>query len=329
MPQLKFVVVIGASAGGAAILSQVLNQFTSSMPIAVFIAMHVSKASIGEMLVRRLQKYTSFKCKIPATNELIKSEHVYFARPDHHLMLKKNKIILGKGPHENRYRPSIDALFRSAAAEYGNKAIGIILSGMLEDGASGMLSIKRAGGSCIVQDPEEAQFPDMPKAVLKYLKPDYKIATSEVGAAISAIISRPKKKSGKNKIPKDIIKEAQIAEQVNIRIDELKELGKQSLYSCPDCGGGLWEIESSGSTRYRCHTGHAYSENGLLSSMEVTTEAALWTALRILEERRNLLKTLSEKKRKNGSPTVADGYRKRIKELELQIKNLRTVLFST
>jgi two-component system, chemotaxis family, protein-glutamate methylesterase/glutaminase len=328
MPHRKFIVVIGTSAGGGTLLPELIKQFRDDMNIAVFLVMHLSKMEVGDMLVARLQNYTSLKCKIASDGEPVQTNHVYIARPDYHLLLKKNRIRLGKGPMENRYRPSIDALFRSAAAEYGSDVIGIILTGMLEDGAAGMLTIKRAGGICIVQDPNEAQFPDMPAAVMNHLKPDYVIPVNKMGLAISEIKNKRMKKR-KSKIPADVLKEAEIAERVNIGIEQLSDLGERSLFSCPDCGGGLWEIKTNGESRYRCHVGHAYSEQGLLTGMQLSTESALWTALRIIEERRNLLKNLVAKERKKGLRKVAGTYSKRLEELESQINALKKVLFAT
>src|SRR5688572_12763233 len=176
MPKGRFIVVVGASAGGTAVLPQLLSQFTSDMNMAVFVVVHLSKRSIGDILADRLQQHTQLTCKIPDHNEAIKTRYVYIAMPDHHMMIRDNKILLGKGPMENRYRPSIDALFRSAAVHHNSNTIGIILSGLLEDGALGMMAIKRSGGSCIVQLPEEAKYPDMPLSVLQNLKADYTVS---------------------------------------------------------------------------------------------------------------------------------------------------------
>jgi two-component system chemotaxis response regulator CheB len=325
MTNKSFIVVIGTSAGGNVLLPELLEQFSADMNIAVFIVTHLSRQAIGDMLVSRLQKHTEFTCRIPDHNETIKSRHVYLAKPDHHLILKMNKILLGKGPMENRYRPSIDTLFRSAAVEFGSHVIGIILTGMLEDGASGMLAIKKSGGTCIIQEPNEAQYPDMPRAVLSNLKPDYAIPISQMGRAILETIKRGKKKQPK--IPLEIIKEAEIAERVHLGIDGVEDLGERSPFSCPDCGGAIWEIKNNDESRYRCHVGHAYTEQGLLSNMGTSAEAALWTALRIIEERRNLLKKIADKEKQNGLRKLAGHYSKQIEELGNQIQLLKNSLF--
>jgi two-component system, chemotaxis family, protein-glutamate methylesterase/glutaminase len=158
------------------------------------------------------------------------------------------------------------------------------------------------------------------------MTPDYAIPVAKMGNALSHILAKPLKKT---KIPPDIVKEAEIAERVNIGIGQLSELGKHSIFSCPDCGGGLWEINENGISRYRCHVGHAFTEEGLLTGMKDSTEAALWTALRILEERRNLLLKISAKERSTGSRKLAVSYSKRASELELQIEVLKNKLFKT
>jgi two-component system, chemotaxis family, protein-glutamate methylesterase/glutaminase len=326
MTKGRFIVVIGASAGSATALPKLLSQLTPDMNIAVFIVVHVTKRAIGQMLTDRLQKHTTFTCKMPRNNEQIKSHYIYVARPDHHMMIKDNKILIGKGPMENRYRPSIDALFRSAAVHHNTKTIGIILSGLLEDGAAGMSAIKRSGGSCIVQLPEDAPYPDMPLAVMRNLKPDYAERVDDMANALTAIMRKTKKAA---KVPQELVKEAEIAENVNVGIEYVGELGKHSVYSCPDCGGGLWELGTRQGKSYRCHVGHAFTEEGLLGAMENSTETALWTALRIIEERKNLLMNLADKEKKDGNKNVATRYTKRIAELQRQIDQLRQVLFRT
>jgi two-component system, chemotaxis family, protein-glutamate methylesterase/glutaminase len=322
----NFILVIGTSAGGTMVIPELLSQLRKEMNMAVFVVIHMTKRSVGDMFVKRAQKNTVFKCKIPRNGEAVKAGMVYFAKPDHHLLVKENKIILGKGPMENRYRPSIDALFRSAAAGFDHKVIGVILTGMLEDGVAGMVAIKRSGGHCIIQDPNEAQYSDMPQAALRNVKADYVVSVERMGDAIANIIAAPGKKS---KIPDDVKREAQISQRVLTGIDLVSDLGSHSLFSCPDCGGGLWRVGSNGNPHYRCHVGHVFTENSLLGAMEVSTESALWTAMRIIEEKRNLLKNLAAKETANGNKQVASRYRKRIKELEAQIQQLKNVLFSS
>jgi two-component system chemotaxis response regulator CheB len=326
MARGKFIIVIGTSAGGTVALPELLRQLTDKMDVSVFVVMHLTKKSIGDLVVNRLQKHTSLICKVAANNESIQKRHLYLAMADHHLMVKKNKMLVGRGPMENRYRPSIDALFRSAAVAFGPQVIGIVLTGMLEDGVAGMIAIKKCQGVCIIQEPDEAKYPDMPKAVLNALQPDFQLPIEAMGEAIANVIKR-RKSNQSFTIPKEILREAEIAERVHIGIDVVEQLGKDSPYSCPDCGGGLWEIEENGMTRYRCHVGHAFTQMGLLTNMQSSTEAALWTALRILEERKNLLHKIGTKEKETGSVNAATSYFRRAQELEDQINHLKNVLF--
>lgn len=175
---------------------------------------------------------------------------------------------------------------------------------MLEDGASGMNAIRKCGGICIVQQPGEARFPDMPQAVLNVLKPDFSVPLLEMGEAIRQSLARLRKKK-KVTIPPDIKREAEIAERVNIGIENVEDLGELSNVSCPDCGGSLWKMKENRSTRYRCHVGHAFSETGLMSGLHTSTESTLWTALRMIEERKNLLQQIARKESSKGNRKIA------------------------
>lgn len=171
-----------------------------------------------------------------------------FDSPNLHLLVKKGIIILGRGPEEKRWRPSIDVLFRSAAVAYNTRAIGVVLTDMLDDGTTGMLAIKRSGGSCIVQDNNEAEYPDMPLSVLNNMEVDYCFPLAEMGEVIGAITqTSPEEK----RAPNDVIIESQIAERVVVNYDNVRQLGEKSIYACPDCGGGLRNKKKDGDTRKR------------------------------------------------------------------------------
>lgn len=322
----KFVVVIGASAGGFFALAELVNQLNEEMDAAFFVVMHLSNQAIGGYLVNQMQKYSSLFCTEVEDGAQIKKSTVYFAQPNKHLIIKNGEVKLGCGPQENRWRPSIDVLFRSAAAAYDGCTIAIILSGMLDDGTAGMSAIKRCGGSCIVQDPNEAEYPDMPLSVLKEIDVDYCIPLSQIGTIISDIITT--KEVGNRIIPADIIKEVQLCEEGAGTINELAELGQNSVFSCPDCGGVLFELKNDKITRYRCHTGHSYSVNDLLLKQNKNLESSLWVALRSLEERKKLLSQISEKNIQRGYNHLAYDFREKIDELKMHIDNLKSVLFA-
>lgn len=327
----KFVIVVGASAGGMNALSEFVAQLKTGMDAAVFIVMHLSKTGIGDFLMRRLQPLTELHCQIATEGASIKKGHIYVASPNHHLLVKKGNIILGRGPEENRWRPSIDVLFRSAAAAYSTRTIGVILTGLLDDGTTGMLAIKRSGGTCIVQNPNEAEYPDMPLSVLNNMEVDYCISLANMGEVISGIThTTPEEVPA----PPDVLIESEIAERVVVDYDNVRQLGEKSIYACPDCGGGLWDINKAGEgtgkvVRYRCHIGHSYSEKDLVEKQGEVFESTLWIALRIMEERKTLLKKMEDDNTKRGFSTFAKSYKGKGDEIQKHIDKMKEVLFAS
>src|SRR4051812_1420804 len=171
----RFIIVAGASAGGLNALCEFVAQLQEDTDAAIFLVLHLSKVGIGTFLHNKLQQFTQLHCMLAQDNMPIKKGTVYIAPPDYHLIIKKGVMIISNGPQENRWRPSIDVLFRSAAAAYGERVIGVVLTGLLNDGSSGMAAIKKVGGSTIVQDPNEAEYPEMPLSVLSSIEVDYAV----------------------------------------------------------------------------------------------------------------------------------------------------------
>jgi len=327
----KFVIVVGASAGGLNALSEFVGQLKAGMDASVFIVMHLSRTSISDFLMHRLQPVTQLKCNIAADGAIIEKDEIYIAASNCHLLVKKGSIVLGRGPEENRWRPSIDVLFRSAAAAYSTRVIGVVLTGMLDDGTTGMMAIKRSGGTCIVQDPNEAEYPDMPLSVLNNMEADYCISLADMGEVIFGITqTTPEEKPA----PDDVIIESEIAERVVVDYDNVRKLGEKSIYACPDCGGGLWNITNDGEgqgkvDRYRCHIGHSYSEKDLVIKQSEIFESTLWTALRIMEERRNLLKKMENDHTKKGLSTMAKGYKEKADGIQVHVDKMKEILFAS
>ena len=325
MAEPKFIIVIGGSAGGLHSVIELMAGVTEEMDASVLVVLHATNLAYYDVLVQRLQRNSVFTCKMAEHGEAIQNRHLYLAVPNQHLLVKAGKILLGRGPVENRYRPAIDVLFRSAAVAYNSRVIGVVLSGMLEDGTTGMQIIKQCGGTCIVQDPAEAEYADMPKSVLRYVKVDYCTSLQRIG-----IILQEKARNGvpgPSPVPGMIAKEAAIAERVAIGIDNVDPLGERSAYSCPDSGGALWEIKHEGFTRFRCHTGHQYTADELQESKRRELENTFWVALRILEERRNLLEKMSEEERSKGWIHSAENKRGRAEELQEHIGRIKKLLF--
>jgi two-component system chemotaxis response regulator CheB len=322
------IVVVGTSAGGMDALSRLVTQLPADFPAAILIVQHMSADATGDMLVKNLAEKGKLPCKHPSDGEGIEPGHVYVAPSDHHMLVEKRLILVTKGARENRSRPSIDPLFRSAAVAYGSGAIGVVLTGYLDDGTSGMMAIKRCGGTCIVQDPMDAAFPDMPQSVLNNLKVDHCVPLARMGALLVELVRRPPKGSKRHGIPEDIMIEAKIAKRVLSDLSAVEALGDQVPFNCPECGGVLWKIGKGTLVRYRCHTGHAFTSSVLLAEQTLKIEETLWVALRMFEERRNLLHTMAVSK--SGATGVgAKSASDRAKDSEIHIARIRAMLLSS
>lgn len=287
------VVVIGTSAGGLNALTQLISQLQANFPAPILVVQHISSDATGNVLLESLNKFSGIKCAHAKNGAILKPGHLYLAPSDHHLMVDgAHKILVTKGAQENRSRPAIDPLFRSAAVEFGNRVIGILLTGYLDDGTAGMKVIQRCGGVCIVQDPADADYPDMPQNALNQIKPDHCLPIVEMGGLLYQLMDRKILKA--KAIPKDILIEAEIAKRVLSDLPSVNALGQQVPFNCPGCGGVLWMVDEGLSMRYRCHTGHAYTAAALMAEQTKKIEETMWVALRMFEERRNLLVTVAE-----------------------------------
>jgi two-component system, chemotaxis family, protein-glutamate methylesterase/glutaminase len=323
----KYIIVIGASAGGLSAMTALVTQLDREMNAAVCVVLHGASKGVGNFLTQKLQQHTSLTCVEAANEMLVQQGHVYIAPANQHLLVKENKLLIGYGPEENRWRPSIDVLFRSAAASYDGHTIGIILTGMLNDGSAGMLAIKKSGGVCIVQDPDDAEYPDMPKNALNATEVDYAVPLVQMGDSIKkAMAQMPEEKMP---IPPEVLAESRMEERVTTTITAVSQIGEQSVYSCPDCGGGLWHMKEHKLSRYRCHIGHTYTEADLVAKQLEQIESTLWVALRIMEERKQLLGRLEEDTRRKGFGRVAEDHRRKKENLDMHIENMKALLIDS
>ena len=312
--QIKNVLVIGTSAGGLNALKTLVGQLHTGFEAPILVVQHISAGATGNVLLNALNKLGNLKCEHAHNGTELQNGHLYLAPSDHHLMIDDDeRILVTKGAQENRWRPAIDPLFRSAAAVFGSKVIGIVLTGYLDDGTAGMIAIKRCGGTCIVQDPADAEYPDMPQNVLNQLKVDYCLPLSEIGGLLYQLLA--KKPAGHKPTPKDIIIETKIAKRVLSDLPSVNALGVQVPFNCPGCGGVLWKVDKGSSMRYRCHTGHAYTAASLLAEQTMKIEETMWTALRMFEERKNLLTTMA--KEQSGAPAKSSMERAEISQVHI------------
>jgi two-component system chemotaxis response regulator CheB len=268
-----------------------------------------------------LGRHQAFHPKLAENGERLKACRLYIAPPDNHLLIKKGKMLVTKGAAENRYRPGVDPLFRSAAVSHGSRVIAIVLTGMLDDGTAGLIAIKRCGGVTVVQDPRDAAYSGMPLSALDNVNVDYCVSISDMGPLLTTLVSQP---HGKSKaVPEDVRTEAVIAERVLSDISQVNTLGEQVPYNCPGCGGVLWKIDGPGEKRYRCHTGHSYSGLSLLASQSEKIEEMLWISLRMFEERKNLLTTMAKDA---ATAPIRNMNRRQAKETQGYIDRIRAML---
>jgi two-component system chemotaxis response regulator CheB len=230
-------IVIGASAGGVQVLTKLVEDLPRDLPAAVFIVLHI-RADAPSMLPEILGRESLLPVVHAKNHEEIRQGRIYVAPPDHHLLIEKQHILLVHGPKENLHRPSIDALFRSAARWAGSRTIGVVLTGARDDGTAGMRAIKLRGGITIVQDPSEAPFPSMPMSVMQDIKVDYSLPLSEIAPLLARLSRQTAEEEGRYPLPENVEIEARIAQQ-DMEADELiksvEKLGKVSKLTCPDC----------------------------------------------------------------------------------------------
>lgn len=319
--QGRNVIVVGTAAGGLDALDQMIGQLPTDLAASIFIVQHMDPHNSGEPLLRRLSRHKAFRPKLAADGDRFKAGHLYIGPPDNHLLLKKNRMLVTKGARENRNRPAIDPLFRSAAVSHGARVIGVLLTGMEDDGVAGLNAIKRCGGVTVVQDPRDAAYAAMPLSALDNGVVDYCVTLSDMGPLLTKLVSQ---RHGKRKaVPQDIRTEALIAERVLSDVSQVNSLGEQAPYNCPGCGGVLWKIDGPGEQRYRCHTGHSYTALALLASQSEKIEEMLWISLRMFEERKNLLTSMSE----DAANAAARGkHRQQVGETQGYIDRIRAML---
>jgi two-component system chemotaxis response regulator CheB len=164
MPK-RDIIVIGTSAGGMETLIELFSRLPKKLAASIFVVCHISPYSSG-VLPKVISRAGSLPAAHPTDREPIKPGQVYVAPPDHHLLIEDSVVRVTQGPKENRFRPAVDPLFRSAAYAYGPRVIGVILTGSLDDGTAGLWAVKERGGLAVVQDPDEALFDSMPLSAL-------------------------------------------------------------------------------------------------------------------------------------------------------------------
>jgi two-component system chemotaxis response regulator CheB len=284
------VVAVGASAGGVEALTQFVAGLPEKLPYAILVALHLP-ANAPSVLARILDRSGPVPVSPARHGAPVETGRIYVAVPNHHLMVSDHRVVLSEGPTENGHRPAINALFRSVALTFGPRAIGLLMSGVLDDGVLGSAAIRSRGGITIAQDPDDAVFPAMPVNAIRAGVVDHQVPAAHVGKLLTELASQ---EIEEREMEPDKVMELENRIAMGRRFStsfDSEALGPPSGYTCPDCNGSLMTVSD---TNYRCHVGHAWTADSLLEARDNEIEGALWIALRSLQEKVKLSRKLAE-----------------------------------
>ena len=310
------IVVVGTSTGGFEPLRLLVRSLPADFNGIVFIAMHVGAISLLPEILSREAKVPVIS---PENGTEYKPGHIYVAPPNRHLLIENGHIKLSAGARENRHRPSVDALFRSAARQHRSRVVGVVLSGALDDGVAGLLSIKARHGVAIVQDPEEAIAAEMPYNAAKHVPIDYALPAAEIAPLLMKLARG----------------EAGEAWPIGGEETETELLAKETAgtppppevaISCPDCSGALYEMQEGGLANFRCHVGHRFSPASLSLAHNEALERALWVAIRTMNERIALYSRMRKRESESGEENVLLRLGESMETAEQDVQLLREII---
>jgi two-component system chemotaxis response regulator CheB len=313
------IIVIGASAGGVQALLELVRVLPAGFPAAICIVQHIPAYAVS-YLPDLLDKAGALPARHPQNREPLRPGTIYVAPPDHHLLLENDHILVMRGPKENHFRPSVDALFRSAAYTHGSRVIGVVLTGYLNDGTSGLWTVQRLGGVAVVQAPEDAYANAMPQSTLEFLKPDYLIVLAELAPLLERLTAQPPPQAA------SISSEELARINIEISIAKGEDPGDQSLFRygeltpfvCPSCQGPLVQLVEGKLVRFRCRTGHGFTLSALLAEVAEGVENKLYAAMQSLQETRDLLHRLSAHFARQAESTVASALLAQAEQAQLR-----------
>jgi two-component system, chemotaxis family, protein-glutamate methylesterase/glutaminase len=313
MTDCRDIVVVGASAGGLESLIAFVRALEANLPATILVVLHVPSSG-ASALPRILERSGTLPVDIAMSEQDLEPGRIVIAPPDRHLVIIDSRLRTSHGPRENGHRPAVDVLFRSAAHACGPRVIAVILSGSLDDGTAGAITVKAHGGLVLAQDPAEAAYPGMPQSVIKH------VAGTEVATAghLGAIVSRLCRTDG--------VSVASETAEFDIPPPSDDEPGQPAGFGCPECHAPLFEIEDGGLLRFRCRLGHAWSSHGLLVEQAQALENALWMALRTLEEKAALSIQLAERATERGSMLSSQRFSEQAEEATRSAALVRRLL---
>lgn len=317
------IVAIGTSAGGFDALRFMVSQLPATLPATVLVAMHLSP-KFPTNLDSILNQFGALPARFALDGEKAEPAHIYLAPPDHHLLYDGERLALGTGSRENYARPSIDPLFRSLAECCAHRSIGVLMTGTLSDGSSGLHVLGALGGVTVVQDPDDAAFSEMPASALRKGEVDHVAALAALPSLLAELVRQPA--GVRRKAPEHIKHEVEMAKSGRSSIGVLDRIARRSALTCPECSGVLWEITEGGDLRYRCHIGHAFTAELVNIALEDSLSRALAMALRSFEERIEIARNLERQAAHRAQASSARMWQARIAELARQAEVVRDAM---
>jgi two-component system chemotaxis response regulator CheB len=309
------IIVLGASAGGVEVLSQLARGLPAGLPASLFVVCHFPPDS-RSILPEILSRSGPLLAAHARDGDPIYPGHIYVAPPDLHLLLHHGTIQMKHGPRENGHRPAIDPLFRSAARVYGPRVIGVVLTGALYDGVAGLMAIRSAGGLAVIQDPRDAFVPILPLNAAAIAGADHVVPAADLASLLTDLVKQPAPAKGETPMADPIEK----LPEVQVRDAEAQQRGERngslSVFTCPECGGSLWQADDNGAVRFLCHVGHAYYGEALLAEQTEILEAALWTAARTFKDRSVLSRQMANRERALGNAEAAKRFEEQAQQAE-------------
>jgi two-component system, chemotaxis family, protein-glutamate methylesterase/glutaminase len=320
-PPGRDVVVVGASAGGVEALRTLVTGLPEHFPASVFVVLHVPPtASVLPAILTRAGRLPAVHA---VDGEPIAHRRIYVAPPDYHLLLDREVVRLERGPRENGHRPAIDPLFRTAAMWHGERVIGVILSGSLDDGVAGLAAIRRLGGVVVAQDPEDALYPAMPRGAVEAGIADHVTAVAQIPKLlVDLAVTGAGAESARFKAVED---DPSQRDPETITAQN-RASGALTDFTCPECKGPLWELRDGELVKLRCRVGHTFTEESLSREQALALESAMWTALTALVEKADFSRRLSERFRRGGHTDAARHYEEQSRNAMRQAELVRTAL---
>jgi two-component system, chemotaxis family, protein-glutamate methylesterase/glutaminase len=316
------IVVVGASAGGVEALQRFVRALPADFTAPILVVLHASPT--GRSYLPEILSRAGTVPAVHATDgERLQPGHIYIAPPDSHLLVHDSVMTLASGPRENGHRPAIDPLFRTAAMAYDSHVAGVILSGTLDDGTVGLANVKEAGGATLVQDPDDALYRDMPLNAIAYVQPDYVQPVEDIADTLVRLTASAPAVMGTNG---GVTIDEDPAGSAPDPSAEVAQPGELVPFSCPECGGTLWETEAGSTMSYRCRAGHAYTLQNLFARHGEAVEQAIWTAYRALEEQAAMSRRVARRLGERGRAESSRRFERRAEIAAGQASGLKDVL---